>query len=107
MRDDRSDETSPFARLERTDAPMDQTTCHARGGETPALDDTARRGDALDAIDDVVAFFERAAARHHDDEEQSLFPALRERPSWPRIPAACDSTSTASTIASSRSCAPR
>jgi hemerythrin-like domain-containing protein len=64
MRDggDRSDETDPFARLERTHRRIEERLAALEAGEADAAD--------------VIEWLDRSAARHHDDEERSLFPRL-------------------------------
>src|SRR6185295_5813427 len=68
MRDDRSDETDPFARLERTHQRIEERLVTV---EKAVIDvtDSAKRQDAVADIEEVVDFFGRAARRHHDDEE--------------------------------------
>jgi hemerythrin-like domain-containing protein len=73
---DRSDETDPFARLERTHQRIEERLVTLEQAVV-AVADSARRMEALEDIYEVVDFFGRAAKRHHDDEEQSLFPRLR------------------------------
>jgi hemerythrin-like domain-containing protein len=57
----------PFEMLER---------CHRRLEETLATIETPSR----QALDDALAFIDRAIQRHEDDEEQSPFPRLRRLP---------------------------
>lgn len=79
MRDDASDETDPFARLERTHRRLEErlATLERAAGEVA---DSRRRPDAVADIEDVIAFLLRGGVRHHDDEEQSLFPRLAALP---------------------------
>lgn len=69
-------ENDPFARLCHTHRRIEERLVTL---ERAAIDvsDSALRMDALNAVYDVVGFFERAGARHHEDEERSLFPSLR------------------------------
>ena len=85
MRENRGDqERDPFARLCHTHRRIEERLDDLQRGAAE-VGDEAKRGEALDAIFNVLGFFERAGARHHDDEEESLFPRLRSAASHPGV----------------------
>ncbi len=88
-RDDRSEETDPFARLERTHRRLEERLAVLEQAAADLLD-PARRDGALADVDDVMAWLDRAGVRHHDDEEQSLFPRLASVASLQTIVAALE-----------------
>jgi hemerythrin-like domain-containing protein len=75
VRDDRSDETDAFARLDRTHRRIEEWL-HALEQAAADIANPERRFDALNDLLDAVRFLGRGAQRHHDDEEETLFPRL-------------------------------
>lgn len=70
------DMKDPFEQLERNHRRLEERL--AELGRAAADASGPNRKEALAAMEDVLAFFDRSVRRHEADEEASLFPRLKE-----------------------------
>jgi pyridoxamine 5'-phosphate oxidase len=89
MSHDADSDEDPFAQLVRTHRDIEARVAELERAAAE-LPHEERRGAALEAIADVLSYFEGPGAIHHAHEEQTLFPLLRPLEAFGQMLAAFD-----------------